>query len=175
LKLADAQHVVAVERGARSWPDLVARAGERGPGRSAAPRAWDARAAEATELGAAGLLAPLRAAYRYATAGWLGDEPHEAGPDAGAWYLPGEPVRVRISRRGIRYGIDDLGAARRLAGAPPGWRELAEEIVRPTGLNVSRGGAVGVGVVHGRDIPALALRIADASLQLHRALLDAQA
>src|SRR5262249_8533152 len=116
-----------------------------------------------------------RAAYRYVSAGWVGEEPHEAILDTGARYLPGEPVRVRISRRGIRYGIDDLGAAYRLAGATPGWRELAEAIVRPTGLNGSRGGAVAVGVVHGRDIPALALRIADASLQLHRALLDAQA
>src|SRR5262249_57030415 len=69
LKLADAQHVVAVERGARSWPDLVERSSEPDAARRAARRAWDAKAAEATELGAAGLLPPLRAAYRYASAG----------------------------------------------------------------------------------------------------------
>jgi hypothetical protein len=91
----------------------------------------------------------------------------------GQSYGDGEPVRVRIRRRGHRYDIDDDGAAWRKAGA--GGREAleaAERVVAEEGFNVNRSGVVFVPAVEGRDIDALATRIADCSLAVYAELLE---
>jgi hypothetical protein len=87
-------------------------------------------------------------------------------------YTPGEPVRVRIRHRDHRYDIDDDGAAVRLAGKPPGWLDRAEQLVALEGLNVNRRGVVSVPAVEGRDIGALAAKIARCSHAVYCALLD---
>ncbi len=66
------------------------------------------------------------------------DLPEERIVDTGLTYGPGEPVRIRIRRRGRRYDLDDLGDAVRLGGKRPGWRQAAEWAVEP--MNVSRQG-----------------------------------
>jgi hypothetical protein len=86
-------------------------------------------------------------------------------------YLPGRPIRVSVRRRGIRYDIDDMGAAVAIAGRPPGWREAAERVVAALGWNVNRAGVVFVQAVEGRDIPALVLRTGEASAAVLDALL----
>jgi sugar lactone lactonase YvrE len=94
--------------------------------------------------------------------------------DAGVAYLPGEPVTVLVRHRGIRYDIGDGGRAVAIAGRPPGWRTVAERVVAEDGFNVARDGRVFVLVTEGRDVDALAARIAETSLRLCDALLDLQ-
>jgi hypothetical protein len=92
--------------------------------------------------------------------------------DMGLAYLPGEPVRVLVRRRGVRYELGDEGRAVKIAGRPRGWHALAERIVAEDGLNVARDGRVFVIVTEGRDMDALAARVADTSLRVCDALLD---
>jgi hypothetical protein len=91
----------------------------------------------------------------------------------GLLYGDGEPVRVRIRRRGHRYDIDDDGQAWRKARAS-GRAALAraEQVVTDEGFNVTRSGVVFVPAVEGRDIDGLAARLADCSRYLHAALLE---
>jgi hypothetical protein len=107
----------------------------------------------------------------YAQAGML-DEDGEVVLDAGGTYASGEPVRVRVRRRGRRYAIDDDGAAVRCAGAPAGWLEVARRVVEEDSLNVNRRGVVFVPAVEGRDIAGLAERVAGTSRAVHGALLE---
>jgi hypothetical protein len=92
--------------------------------------------------------------------------------ETGLSYTPGRPIRVRVRRRGIRYDIDDMGAAVAIGGRPPGWRETAERAVRPLGWNVSREGVVLMQAVEGRDIDTLAIRTGEASAAVLDALLE---
>jgi hypothetical protein len=92
--------------------------------------------------------------------------------EIGMSYLPGEPVRVLVRRRGVRYDLGDDGRAVKIAGRPPGWHALAERIVAEAGLNVARDGRVFVTVTEGRDMDALAAMVAETSLRVCDALLD---
>jgi len=92
--------------------------------------------------------------------------------DAGAAYRHGEPVLIRVRRRGRRYDLSDGGGALRLTRRPPGWLERAERVVAAEGFNVNRRGVVFVPAVAGRDIAVLAVRLADASRAVYLALLD---
>jgi hypothetical protein len=100
--------------------------------------------------------------------------PEEWEVDTGLRYGPGEPVRIRIRRRGRRYDLDDCGEAVRLAGKPAGWREAAERAVEP--MNLSRSGVVFVPAVEGgfpdRDIEALARRLGESSRAVYDALVE---
>lgn len=75
---------------------------------------------------------------------------------------------------GLVYHISDGAAAVSAAGLPAGWLEVAERVVEEADLNVNRRGVVFVPVVEGRDIAALALRVAEASLALYAALLESR-
>jgi hypothetical protein len=85
-----------------------------------------------------------------------------------------EPVRVRVRKRGRRYDLTDDGSAVRKAGASGrGWLATAEHVAAEEGMNVNRRGVVFVSAVEGRDVAALAARLAETSLAVHAALLDA--
>jgi hypothetical protein len=92
--------------------------------------------------------------------------------EAGLSYTPGRPIRVSVRRRSIRYDIDDMGGAVAIAGRPPGWREVAEQVVAARGWNVNREGVVFVQAVEGRDIDALVQGTAEASAAVFDALLE---
>jgi ankyrin repeat protein len=108
--------------------------------------------------------------------GWaehLGDAAcRDALSGTGVTYGDGEPVRIRIRRRGRRIDIDDGGETVRRAGKPPGWREVAERLVAEEGFNVNRAGVVFVGAVEGRDVNALARRLAATCASLYGELLE---
>jgi hypothetical protein len=124
--LSDAQHVVAVEQGFRSWPELK-------------------RQTERVERIA----------------------------DTGLAYAPGDPVRVRVVRRGTRTWIGDDGAAVARGGRPAGWREAARLIEDDLVVNVSRQGVVWLPVVgRGPDEETIVRRIGEASLALYQELLE---
>lgn len=95
--------------------------------------------------------------------------------DSGLSYGGVGAVEVRIRKREHRYDLSDRATAVTAAGKPPGWLEIAEEVVAQEGMNVNRRGVVFVSAVEGRDIAALALRVADASLAVYSALLDYEA
>jgi hypothetical protein len=97
---------------------------------------------------------------------------HEHEVEPGPEYAPGVPVRIRVRRRGRRFDLDDGGAALERAGRPSGWQEVAERVVAEQGMNVGRTGAVFVGAVEGRDIDALAARLAACSVAVHDAVLE---
>jgi hypothetical protein len=96
----------------------------------------------------------------------------EPGPE----YASGERVRVRIRKRGRRLVIDDVGAAWTKAGAS-GRKALAaaERVVAEHDLNVNRSGVVFVPAVEGRDIDALAARVAACSRAVYAALVELDA
>ena len=140
--LADALHVVACEQGAASWPALV-RQHRRGPIRT-------------------GLDEALRS-----------DGVTEIDVETTLRYPEGEPVTIRVRRReGSVYLLDDGGGATTRAGRRHGWLEAAERAVRRSGMNVSRTGVVFVGANERRDLEALALRLAQASLDVLEALVE---
>ncbi len=88
-------------------------------------------------------------------------------------YTEGEPVLVRIRRRGRRFELRDDGRALELAGLPVGWRECATQVVDAYDLNVTRNGVVFVPAVEGGvDRDWLAGRVAETSLALYEALLE---
>jgi hypothetical protein len=93
--------------------------------------------------------------------------------EPGPLYADGEPVRVRIRRRGRRYDIDDNGEAWRRARVS-GNEALAavERVVAAEGFNVNRSGVVFVPAVEGRDIDGLATRLAGCSRAVHAALFE---
>jgi hypothetical protein len=100
--------------------------------------------------------------------------PDEWMVDTGLRYGPGEPVRIRVRRRGRRYDLDDRGDAVRFAGKAHGWREAGERAVAP--MNLSRNGTVFVPAVEGsfpdRDIEALARRIGESARAVYDALVE---
>ena len=101
-----------------------------------------------------------------------GAETGEAAVTSELVYWSDEPVRAHIRKRGHRYDLDDSGQAVALAGRPRGWLAVAEEIVAETGLNVNRAGVVFVSAVEGRDVAALALKVAEASRAVYAELLE---
>ena len=79
-----------------------------------------------------------------------------------------------MRKRGRRYDIDDDGAAvakARAAGTTRRWLELAGRVVAEEALNVNRRGVVFVPAVEGRDIEALAQRVAATSRAVESELL----
>jgi ankyrin repeat protein len=90
--------------------------------------------------------------------------------ETGLSYAPGRPIRVSVRRRGVRYDIDDMGAAVAFAGRPAGWLEAAERVVAELGWNVNRAGVVSVQAAEGRDIDALVRRTGEASAAVLEAL-----
>jgi hypothetical protein len=151
--LSDAQHVIAHEQGQRSWPDLVRSLGESDP-------EPDAR------------VAAVRADLAAARAAWADRD--EVLLDAGIAYVEGDPVRVRIRKRGRNLQLDDEAGAVARAGKPPGWFDLAREIVEEEyWLNVKRNGLVFLPAFdRGRDLAPLVVRVADASVALYQELLE---
>ena len=100
------------------------------------------------------------------------DEEGEAYVQTALSYASGQPVVIRVRRRGDGYDIDDDGTAVRIAGQPRGWRESAEGLALAHGMNISNGGVVSVPAVEGRDLDALVLSVADTSLSLYLALVE---
>jgi hypothetical protein len=140
--LADALHVVARERGAASWPALVAEA-RRGPIRSALEPALDT------------------------------EDRAEVAVETDLAYPDGTPVVISVTQRDQRFLLADGGEAVRRAGRPKDWEDVAERVVRRSGMNVSRStGAVFVPAVARRDLEALTLRLARSSLDVLEALLE---
>ena len=93
--------------------------------------------------------------------------------DTGLTYGDGEPVRIRVRKRGHRYDIDDDGAAWSKAGATGRTAlEAAERVVAEEGFNVNRRGVVFVPALEGRDIARLAERLAECSLAVYSELLE---
>ena len=88
-------------------------------------------------------------------------------------YGDGDPVVVRVRRRGRWITIDDDGVAVERAGRPTGWLPVAEHVVAEDWLNVNRRGVVFVGANAGRpDVDSLVARVADRSAALYQALLE---
>jgi hypothetical protein len=94
--------------------------------------------------------------------------------ETGLEYVPGEPVLVRVVRRGARIELSDAARAVALAGRPGGWWEPVERMVREEySLNLSRRGEVFVPVVaDGPGLEPLLARVAEASLAVFQELLD---
>jgi hypothetical protein len=149
--LADAQHVVAREQGARSWRALRAR-GASGS-EPQAPDGGEGRAKVGEE-------------------GASGSEPQALDAVEAGAYREGAPVVVRVRKRGHRVELDDGGAAAELAGRPRGWLEVAEQVVDAAALNVNRRGRVFVTVHESRDLDELARRVGETSRALYAALLE---
>ena len=105
-------------------------------------------------------------------AGVLTGERDEVVVDSGRRYTEGRPVEVRIRKRQHVYDVDDDGRAVRLAGKPPGWLPVAEDVVKELSLNVNRRGVVFVGTVYADWVDPLASRIGEASLAVYEALLE---
>lgn len=102
----------------------------------------------------------------------FGVERGELVLDSGLRYTEGEPVEVRVRKRLHRYSLDDDGAAVRLAGRPPGWLDVAQQVVAEFWLNINRRGVVCVGSVYPRKLDWLASRVAETSLAVYEALLE---
>jgi hypothetical protein len=94
--------------------------------------------------------------------------------ESGLFYRTNESVRIRLRRRGHFMHLDDQGSAVRQADPPTGWFDAAERAVAEEGFNVNRRGVVSVTVGRGRDIAALALRLAESSRSVYLLLLDLQ-
>jgi hypothetical protein len=94
--------------------------------------------------------------------------------DSGLVYADGEPVVVRVRQRGRRIDIDDDGAAvarARAIGTTDRWLDVARQVASTDDLNVNRRGVIFVPAVEGRDVDALATRVARTSRALETELL----
>jgi hypothetical protein len=94
--------------------------------------------------------------------------------ESGLVYADGEPVVVRVRQRGRRIDIDDDGAAvarARAIGTTSGWLDVAQRVAAEDNLNVNRRGVIFVPAVEGRDVDALAARVARSSRALEAELL----
>ena len=87
-------------------------------------------------------------------------------------YTEGEPVEVFVRKRLHIYDLGDDAAAVRLAGKPPGWLAVAEEVVEQFWINVNRRGVVFVGTVYPRMLDRLVSRVAETSVAVYEALLE---
>ncbi len=120
--------------------------------------------------GQAATVETTAAALDAARAGW--GETGETELPTGLEYAEGHAVRIHVRKRGHRYDLSDDGAAVAKAGKPPGWLDLAEEVVAEQGFNVNRTGNVFVPAVEGRDLASLALRLAACSVDVHSAIVE---
>ena len=78
-----------------------------------------------------------------------------------------------MKKRLNRHLLDDRRGAARIAGLPPGWKEVAHDVdLGGFDLNVDRRGGVFVPTVYTHLLPQLVDRVAEASLALYLALLD---
>lgn len=92
--------------------------------------------------------------------------------DSGLAWSDGEPVLVRVRRRGRNHDVDDMGEAVRRGGPAPGWQKVARRVVEDEWwLNVDRSGKVFVGCRRER-LDWIVGRVAGASLALYLALLE---
>jgi hypothetical protein len=104
---------------------------------------------------------------------WADLKQSESVVESGLWYREGEPVVVRVRKRGRWYHLSDGAAAVEKAGRPPGWREVAEHLVEGEyWINFNRRGVIFVGVREDRPLEPLVARVAEASAALYAALLD---
>ncbi len=143
--LSDAQHVVANERGYRSWPELTRAAAEPASRETAEPTSR--QTAE-----------PARV---------------ETVVETGLEYRPGDPVRVWVLSREHRLSVSDHGAALRKAGAGPGWERACGRVHAELEVNITRGGVVWLPVVAvGPGEQDVARRIGRASLIFFQELLE---
>jgi hypothetical protein len=96
----------------------------------------------------------------------------EVTADTGLHYRAGDPVCIRVRRRGRHYDLTDDGAAVNRAGRPAGWLAVVDRLVAEDGFNVNRRGVLSVPAVDGRDIAALAARLAECSRRVYLTLLE---
>jgi hypothetical protein len=102
-------------------------------------------------------------------------ERDETVVDSGREWTPGEPVHIRIRRRGAFTEVDDDGEAIRRAGRPPGWFEVADRIAAADGMNVQRSTGrvfVSYGVRSGHDDAEIERRLAETALRISHGVLD---
>jgi hypothetical protein len=93
--------------------------------------------------------------------------------ETGLYYVDGEPVLVRLRKRGRRYELRDDAHAVELAGRPAGWREREAAVVDEHDLNLNRTGVVFVPAVEGGvDRDWLGRRVAETSLAVYDVLLE---
>jgi len=93
--------------------------------------------------------------------------------DTGLEYRPGDPVRVRVVRRGARTWVGDDGAAFERAGRPANWREAARKVEHELIVNFSRNAVISLPVVAvGPPRERIVERIGQASLAFYQELLD---
>lgn len=90
-------------------------------------------------------------------------------------WVPGEPVRIRVRRRGAFTEMDDEGEAIRRAGRPAGWYEVADRIAAAEGMNVQRSTGrvfVGYGTRSGHDDAEIERRLAATVVRVYHGVLD---
>lgn len=105
-----------------------------------------------------------------------GEARSETVIDTGLEYRPGDPVRVRVVRRGHRISVTDDGAAIEKAGRPPRWREAADRLAEELVVNISQKGVISLPVVPvGPGEERIVRRIGEASLGLYQELLELEA
>jgi hypothetical protein len=75
--------------------------------------------------------------------------------ETGQLFIPGEPVRILVRKRGRNYDLDDRGRATE-AGKPTAWLPVAQRLVAEEGFNVNRAGVVFVPAFEGRDLALMA-------------------
>ncbi len=92
--------------------------------------------------------------------------------NTGLSYRPGQPVSIRVRKRGSRYDITDGAGAVNLAGRPDGWLATASDTAARTGMNVNRRGVVFVTGFEKRDLADLVARLAECSRLVYVSLLE---
>jgi len=115
-------------------------------------------------------LGAIRTALNAARESW--GESGETMLETGELFVPGEPVRIFVRKRGRNYDLDDRGRATDLAGKPTGWLPVAQRVVTEEGFNVNRAGVVFVPAFEGRDLALMALRLADTSRAVFAEVLE---
>jgi hypothetical protein len=97
----------------------------------------------------------------------------ETSVDTGLEYRPGDPVHVRVVRRGPRTWVSDDGAAFERAGGPSTWPEAARRVERELVVNFSRSGVISLPVVPvGPSEEHVVRRIGEASRAFYQELLE---
>lgn len=93
--------------------------------------------------------------------------------DTGLEYGPGDPVLVRVVRRGPRISISDDGRAFERAGRPRAWRIAAGRVGQDLIVNFSRNAVISLPVVAvGPPERRILERIGEASRAFYQELLE---
>ena len=90
-------------------------------------------------------------------------------------WAPGEPIEIRVRRRGAWTEMDDEAEAVRRAGRPSGWFEVADRIAAAEGMNVQRSTGrvfVSYGIRSGHDDAEIERRLAETVLRVYHGVLD---